>query len=181
MYEHAYLEHLDEGYAKIDVRNVAANQAQAEKDANGDNGPQVDAAGHGHVFPRVEDPGEPGEALGHDGREEEMPCREEGGCFALDCESGTCFGGVWSGRTEFWERWSALTRARSVAGDEYSLNCFLSSTHLLKRITLELRPIQTLRGEQSALDRDAARCPLAGRTLCILPPVSRASAAPTFR
>ena len=74
-----HLEHLDEGDTEVQVCLVTADQTQTEEETNGHNGAQVDFAGHGHFLSRVEDGGEAGEDLGHDGREDQMPCREEDG------------------------------------------------------------------------------------------------------
>jgi hypothetical protein len=74
-----HLEHLNEGDTEVQVCLVTADQTQTEEETYGHNGAQVDFAGHGHLLSRVEDGGEPGEDLGHDGREDQMPCCEEDG------------------------------------------------------------------------------------------------------
>lgn len=80
-----YLEHLDKGDTQVQVCLVTADQAHAEEDADGDDGSQVYASGHGHLFPRVEDGGEAGEDLGHDGRKDQMPCCQEDGKVCRWC------------------------------------------------------------------------------------------------
>lgn len=72
-----HLEHLDESDTKVQVCLVTADQAQTEKEADWHNGAQVDFAGHGHLLSRVKDGGEAREDLGHDGREDQMPCCKE--------------------------------------------------------------------------------------------------------
>jgi hypothetical protein len=62
------LEHLNEGDAEVQVGKIAADQAQAEEEANGDNGAQVDAPCHLDRFPAIEQCCVPGEKLCHDGR-----------------------------------------------------------------------------------------------------------------
>lgn len=87
----AYLEHLDKGDAEVEVCQVTADERQGEHEANGDNGAQVDPAGHGDLFPRVEHGGEAGHELGHEGGEAEMPCCEDdcwGVSVVLDSVNG---------------------------------------------------------------------------------------------
>jgi hypothetical protein len=74
-----YLEHLDESHTEVEVRLVTADQAGAEEEADGHNSAEVYAARHGDLFPRVEDGGEAGEELGHEGGKDQMPCCEEDG------------------------------------------------------------------------------------------------------
>ena len=74
-----YLEHLDESHTQVQVCLVTADQTHTEEDADGDNGSQVYAPGHGHLLSRVEDGGEAREELRHDGRKDQMPCCEEDG------------------------------------------------------------------------------------------------------
>ena len=71
------LEHLDEGNTQVQVGLVTADQTQTEEQTDGDNGAEVYAAGHGDLLSRVEDGGKAGEELGHDGREDQMPCCQE--------------------------------------------------------------------------------------------------------
>ena len=76
---HAYLEHLDKGDTEVEVGLVTADQAQTEEETDGDNGAEVDASVHGHLLARVEDGGEAGQDLRHDGRKDEVPCCQEDG------------------------------------------------------------------------------------------------------
>lgn len=77
-----YLEHLDKSNTQVQVCFVSTNQAQTEEDADRDNRAEVYAARHRHLLPRVEYGGETRKELGHDGSEDEMPCRQEDSC---DC------------------------------------------------------------------------------------------------
>jgi hypothetical protein len=79
-----YLEHLNKSHTQVQVGLVTADQTHAEEDANRDNGSQIDTAVHGHLLSRVKDGGEASEDLGHDSREDQMPCCEEDGkvCFS---------------------------------------------------------------------------------------------------
>ena len=72
-----YLEHLDKGDTEVEIGLVTADQTHAEEDADRDNRSQINTARHGHLLSRVEDGGEAGEDLGHDGGEDQMPCCEE--------------------------------------------------------------------------------------------------------
>ena len=80
-----YLDHLDESHTQVQVRLVTANQAQAEEEADGDNGSEVYASGHGDLLSRVEDGGEAGKDLGHARSEDQMPCCKEDGEFCQVC------------------------------------------------------------------------------------------------
>lgn len=77
----AYLEHLDERDAQVQVGHVAAHQTQAEGEANGDNGPQVNAARHLNLLAPIQEGGSARQDLGHNCREGEMPCCQEDGVF----------------------------------------------------------------------------------------------------
>lgn len=72
----AYLEHLNECYAQIQICHVPTNQAQAEKEANGDNGTQVNASCHLHLLATVQQGRSPRQDLSHDRGECQMPCCE---------------------------------------------------------------------------------------------------------
>lgn len=74
-----YLEHLNESHAQVKVCLVTANQAHREKDSDRDDSAEVNTAGHGHFFPGIENGGEAGKDLGHDGRKDKMPCCQEDG------------------------------------------------------------------------------------------------------
>lgn len=74
------LEHLDEGDAEVEVHHVAADETAAEEKADGDDGAQVEAARHLDVLAAIEEGGCPGENLGGDGREDEMPTCQDSSC-----------------------------------------------------------------------------------------------------
>ena len=74
-----YLEHLNKGHTEVQICLVAANQTQAEKYSNWHDCAEVDTTSHGDLFTGVENGSEAGKKLGHDGREDQMPCREEDG------------------------------------------------------------------------------------------------------
>nr|POE98597.1 hypothetical protein CFP56_77529 [Quercus suber] len=129
----AYLEHLDKGDGKIEVSEVTADEGQGEHDADGNDGAKVDAARHGHVLARVEHGGEARHELGHDGGEQQMPCGEEDGC-----DSGQ--------RDGF-----AQERGQDAPGEVCNVRKWKPAVlriHLLKRMTLEEREIQVLRGRR---------------------------------
>jgi hypothetical protein len=118
-----YLEHLNKSHAQVQVGLVTADQAHAEEDTDGDNGPEVYAASHGHLLSRVEDGGEAGEDLGHDCRKDQMPCREEDGVVFCTVSMRCC-----------------CNRVRADVR-----NFALSRMYLLKTIVLELSVIHVLR------------------------------------
>jgi hypothetical protein len=135
-----HLEHLNEGDTEVQVCLVTADQTQTEEETYGHNGAQVDFAGHGHLLSRVEDGGEAGEDLGHDGREDQMPCCEEDG--------------------EVWQRLLArswLQLLAAAAGGCDVRNLAVSRMYLLKTMVLELRAIQVLRGVSRGAPCRAAR------------------------
>lgn len=66
------LEHLDEGDAQVQVSQVAADQAQAEKQTDRDDGPQVHPARHLHGLAPIEESSVAGQQLCHDGRESQV-------------------------------------------------------------------------------------------------------------
>ena len=70
---------MDKSNAEVQIGLVTANEAGAEEETDGDNGAEVDTARHGHLLPRVENGGEAGEELGHDGGKDQVPCCEENG------------------------------------------------------------------------------------------------------
>ena len=74
-----HLEHLNESNTEVKVCLVTADQTQTEEETNWHDRAEVHFAGHGHLLSRVEDGGKAGEDLGHDGREDQMPCCEEDG------------------------------------------------------------------------------------------------------
>lgn len=49
----AYFHHLDEGDAEEEVGHVAADEGDGVDDGDGDDGFEVEAAGHGDFVPRV--------------------------------------------------------------------------------------------------------------------------------
>lgn len=74
-----HLEHLNEGNTQIQVSHIAADQAQTEEETDGDDSAQVDTAGHLHGFPAIEKGGGPGEELGHERREGQVPGGQDNG------------------------------------------------------------------------------------------------------
>ena len=74
------LEHLDEGDGEVEVGGVGEHEGEREEEADGDDGAEVDAACHGHLFAGVEDGGEAGEHLRDEGGEDQVPCRQEDCC-----------------------------------------------------------------------------------------------------
>ena len=81
----ANLEHLNEGDTKIEVGKVAANQAQAEKCANWDNGSQIDTARHRNRLPRVEGCREACHELSHEGCKGQVPRCQDDGIIKVRC------------------------------------------------------------------------------------------------
>jgi hypothetical protein len=121
----SYLDHLDEGDGEVKVGEVTANERQREEDTNGNNGSKVDSAVHGDLLPRVQDCGETSKDLGANGCKTEMPCCEE------DREACKVMS------------WYSMAIARRADSRKFSF--FSSRMYLLKRMTLELMAIQTLR------------------------------------
>ena len=121
----SYLNHLNEGDGEVEVGEVTANERQREEDTNGNNGSKVDSAVHGDLLPRIQDCGETSEDLGADGRKTEMPCCEENreACKVMS--------------------WNSMAVAQGANLRKFSF--FSSRMYLLKRMTLELMAIQTLR------------------------------------
>ena len=119
------LEHLNEGDAEVQIGEVTADQAQAEEEADWDDGAQVDAPRHLDRFPAIEQCRVPSEKLCHDGRKGQV---EGGQDDRVGCQiSASC-----------------------SPSSQSSIGVFLPKSsveriHLLKRITEELREIQTLR------------------------------------
>jgi hypothetical protein len=68
-----YFEHLNESNVEIQVCLVATNQTGAVKDTDGDDGSEVEPAGHFHLFAAIKQVASPGQDLGHDRGEKEMP------------------------------------------------------------------------------------------------------------
>ena len=68
----AYLEHLNESNTEVEVREVTADQTQAEEDTDGDDGTEVDPAGHLNSFASIEKGGIAGKQLRRDGCEGQM-------------------------------------------------------------------------------------------------------------
>lgn len=75
-----YLEHLDEGNTQIEIGLVATDQTEGEEEADGDDGAEVDAAGHLDLLATIEQAGGPGEDLGHERGKGQMPCCQDDGC-----------------------------------------------------------------------------------------------------
>lgn len=73
------LKHLDEGNREVQVRQVAADKREREEEANGDNGAQVDAAGHLDVLAAIKQRGEASHELCHNGREHLVVGRKDDG------------------------------------------------------------------------------------------------------
>ena len=121
----AYLDHLDEGDREVEVGEVTADERQREEDTNGNNGSKVDSAVHGNLLSGIQDCGETSEDLGADGCKTEMPCCEEDGeaCRVMS--------------------WYSM--AGGLQADSRKFSFFSSRMYLLKRMTLELMAIQTLR------------------------------------
>ena len=65
----AYLEHLDEGNTEVQVGQVTTDQTQAEEDTDGNDGTEVDPAGHLDGLSSIEQSGVSGQQLCRDGRE----------------------------------------------------------------------------------------------------------------
>lgn len=77
--ENTYLQHLDEGNAQVQICHVTADQTQTEHQTNGDNCAEVDTARHLDRLAAVENGGEAGQKLGHDGRKGQVPCCQNDG------------------------------------------------------------------------------------------------------
>ncbi len=77
--QQTHLEHLDEGHAEVEVRQVAADQAEAEAQADGHDGAQIDASRHLDRLAAVEEGGVAGQQLRHQGREGLVVGREDDG------------------------------------------------------------------------------------------------------
>ena len=74
-----HLEHLDEGNTEVQVGQVTANQTQAEEDTNGDDGTEVDPAGHLDGLSSIEPSGVSGEQLRRDSREGQVISGQDDG------------------------------------------------------------------------------------------------------
>lgn len=74
-----YLEHLDEGNAEVQVRDVSADEAQAEEDADRDDSPQIDAPRHLDRLTSVNKASIASHELRHDGCEDLVVRREDNG------------------------------------------------------------------------------------------------------
>ena len=72
-----YLEHLNKSNAEIQIRLVSADQAQTEKEANGNNRAQVYSSRHFDRLPPVQQSGCSSHNLRHQGCECQMPCRQD--------------------------------------------------------------------------------------------------------
>ena len=68
----AYLEHLNESNTEVEVHEVTADQTQAEEDTDGDDGTEVDPAGHLNSLASIEKGGIAGKQLRRDGCEGQM-------------------------------------------------------------------------------------------------------------
>ena len=68
----AYLEHLNESNTEVEVREVTADQTQAEEDTDGDDGTEVDPAGHLNSLASIKKGGIAGKQLRRDGCEGQM-------------------------------------------------------------------------------------------------------------
>lgn len=73
------LEHLNKGNGQVEVGQVAADQAQTEKEANGDNGAEINPTGHLDLLAAIEHSGPAGEGLGDDGGKDQMVGSEDNG------------------------------------------------------------------------------------------------------
>lgn len=73
------LEHLNKGNRQVEVGQVAANQAQTEEEANGDDSAEIDSAGHLDLLATIEDSGPTGEGLGDDGGKDQVVGSEDNG------------------------------------------------------------------------------------------------------
>jgi hypothetical protein len=120
----SYLEHLDEGNAQVEVSQVTADQAQTEEETDWDNGAEIDTARHLNRLTTIEESCSASHDLGHDGRKGQMPCSEDNRVVWRNCQ----WAGPW------------MCRALGLG----LRNLAVSRIHLLKRMTLELRVIQTL-------------------------------------
>ena len=67
-----YLQHLDKGHTQVQVCLVTADQTQAEEDTDGDDGTEVDPAGHLNSLASIEKGGIAGKQLRRDGCEGQM-------------------------------------------------------------------------------------------------------------
>ena len=77
------LEHLDESDTEIEVREVAADQAQTEEETDWDDSAEVDPTGHLDGFPAIKEGGVARKDLGHDGRKGQMVGGEDDGVAYL--------------------------------------------------------------------------------------------------
>lgn len=68
-----HFQHLDKRNTEIQVRFVSTNQAQAKEEADGEDGSEVDLAGHLDRLAAIEEGRGPRENLGHAGCEDHMP------------------------------------------------------------------------------------------------------------
>ena len=75
----AYLEHLNESNTEVEVREVTADQTQAEEDTDGDDGTEVDPAGHLDGLSSIEPSGISGEQLRRDSREGQVISGQDDG------------------------------------------------------------------------------------------------------
>lgn len=73
----SYLQHLNKRHTQIQIGDISTDQTEAEEQTNGKDGSSVGFAVHRHLVSGIENGGEFGQTLGHDGGEEHVPCRQE--------------------------------------------------------------------------------------------------------
>lgn len=147
------LEHLNKGNGEVEVCQVTADQTQAEEDANWHDGSQVDAAGHLDSLSAIEKSRPAGQDLRNDGGKGEVVSREDNGI-------------AWSQKASAhilnWREKSVVRIRRG----RHIRKLSVSRSHLLNRITEELKPIHVLRG---ALAKQAPSSPRRSSFATIFP------------
>lgn len=117
------LEHLDEGNREVEICQVSADQTQTEKDTNGDDSAHVDARRHLDGLSAIKEVSPSGEDLGDNGRKGQVVGGEDDGvAWSFACQLGD--------------------RSRDDSRSVRKLR--VSRSHLLNRMTEELKPIQAL-------------------------------------
>lgn len=117
------LEHLDESNREVEIGQVSAYQTQAEEDTDRDNGTDVDTTSHLDSLSAVKKSCASSHYLGNDGRKGQVVCGEDDGVAWIAHMSA---------------------KGRGLSESWHVRKLRVSRSHLLNRMTEELKPIQAL-------------------------------------
>lgn len=78
-----HLKHLNERHGEVQVSQITADEREREHQANWHDSSEVDSAIHGDLLAAIQRVCRAGEDLGHEGRESQMPCRQDDGVVEL--------------------------------------------------------------------------------------------------